>query len=76
MTLRQVTIYNIVTYVSRHGHSHSAQASHFSKERDRKINTRMKNAFNNIFSRKDKKIIKIITREGFKINKRIFIYYF
>ena len=58
---------NSVRYVSKDGHSHSNQVSFILKDRDSKANMRNKIASNIKLSQKNKKIIKNLTRERFRI---------
>ena len=67
MTLRKITIDNSVRYTSKDSHSHIDQAPHFSKQRDSKPNTKEKDASINKLSQKNKKFIKNITAEGFRV---------
>ena len=54
MTSRKKTIDNRVRYVNKDGLAHSEQAPHFSKEGDRKPNTRRKDASINKLLQKKK----------------------
>ena len=62
MAQRKITNDNIVGYVGKDGHSHSEQTPLFSK-------ARKKNASNTILSEKNKKFIKNVAGEVFKIKK-------
>ena len=62
MALRKLSMNNSIRYVRKDGHPHSEQTPLISKERK-------KNTSTNEFSQQNKKFLKNITAEGFRILK-------